>query len=111
MTSNLLFGDRTLGVSVCSKECEQEYLGSLSSEDETRVLKRLDRRIETVKFQERICWATAILGVFALTVGFFLKDTNVFLAATVPMTVGAFLTRHFEKKNRRLVWMRRHIRI
>jgi hypothetical protein len=111
MTSRLLFSDKILGISVCSTECEQEYLEYLSPKDEDRVLKRLDKRIETAKLHERTCWATAGLGIFALAIGFFVKNATVFLAAVFPITIGAFLTRHFEQKTRKLMRVRKRIRI
>jgi hypothetical protein len=111
MTSRLLFADKILDISVCSKECEQEYLESLCPDDESRVLKRLDRRVETAKLHERMCWATAGLGVCALAIGFLMKNATVFLAAVFPMTIGALLTRHFEQKTRKLMKVRKRIRI
>jgi len=111
MTSRLLFGDEILGISMCSIECEQEYLKSLNPKDEERVLTRLDKRIETAKLRERMCWATAGLGTLAFAIGFFVKSATVFLAAVFPITIGAFLTRHFEQKTRKLMRVRKRIRI
>jgi hypothetical protein len=111
MTSRLLFKDKILSIPICSAECEHGYLESLSPKDEDRVLKRLDERIETAKLHDRMCWATACLGVIVLAVGFFAKNVSVFLAAVLPIAVGAFLTRHFEQKTRKLARLRKRIRI
>jgi hypothetical protein len=111
MTSRLLFRDKILNTPICSAECERGYLESLSPEDEDRVLKRLDKRIETAKLHDRMCWTTAGLGVIVLAAGFFAKNVSVFLAAVFLMTVGAFLTRHFEQKTRKLTRLRKRIRI
>jgi hypothetical protein len=111
MTSRLLFGDRILGISVCSIECEQEYLESLNPQNEDRVLTRLDKRIETAKLLERMCWAMAGLGTIALATGCFVKNATLFLAAAFPITIGAFLTRYFEQKTRKLMRVRKRIRI
>jgi hypothetical protein len=111
MTSGLLFRDKMLNTPICSAACEHMYLESLSREDEDRVLKRLDERIETAKLQDRMCWATAGLGVVVLAASFFAKNVSMFLAAVLLMTVGAFLTRHLEQKTRRLTRLRKCIRI
>jgi hypothetical protein len=111
MTSRLLFRDKILNIPICSAECEHGYLESLSPKDEDTVLKRLDKRIETAKLHDRMCWATAGFGVIVLAVGFFAKNVSVFLAAIFPLAVGAFLTRHFEQKTRKLTRLRKRIRI
>ena len=111
MTSKLLFRDNILNIPICSSECEHGYLESLTPQGEDRVLKRLDRRIVTTKLHDRMCWATAGLGAITLAVGFFAKNVTVFLAAVFPIAVGAFLTRHFEQKTRKLTRLRKRIRI
>jgi HAMP domain-containing protein len=58
-----------------------------------------------------MCWATAGFGVIVFAVGFFAKNVSVFLAAVLPIAVGAFLTRHFEQKTRKLTRLRKRIRI
>jgi hypothetical protein len=111
MTSRLLFRDGILNMPICSVECENGYLESLSPHDEDRVLKRLDKRIETAELHDRMCWATAGLGVIALAIGFFAKNVTVFLAAVFPIAVGAFLTRRFEQRTRKLTRLRKRIRV
>ena len=111
MTSKFLFKDRVLNTPICSRECEHDYLESLNPKEEDRVLKHLDKRIDSVKLHNRICWATAGLGVIALAIGFFAKNVIIFLAAVFPIALAAFLTRHFEQKTRKLTRLRKSIRI
>jgi len=111
MTSKLLFRDKILNTPICSAECEHGYLESLSPQDEDTVLKRLDKRIATAKLHDRMCWATAGLGTITLAVGFFAKNVTVFFAGVFPIAAGAFLTRHFEQKTRKLTRLRKRIRV
>jgi hypothetical protein len=111
MTPRLLFRDKILNIPICSADCEHGYLESLNPNDEDMVLKRLDKRVETAKLHDRMCWATAGLGVVALAIGFFAKNVTVFLAAVFPIAVGAFLTRRFEQRTRKLTRLRKRIRV
>jgi len=111
MTSKLLFRDKILNIPICSTDCEHGYLESLSPNDEDRVLKRLDKRIEIATLHDRMCWATAGLGVIVLAIGFYAKNVTVFLAAVFPLAIGTFLTRHFEQKTRKLAVLRKRIRV
>lgn len=100
-----------LNIPICSADCEHGYLESLSPNGEDKVLNRLDKRIETAKLHDRMCWATAGLGMIALAVGFYAKNVTVFLAAVFPIAIGAFLTRYFEQKTRKLTKLRKRIRV
>jgi hypothetical protein len=110
-TRKFLLNDVTLGIPVCSYECEHKYLDALSSKEEAKLLGRLDNRITETKHRLKLCWTIAGTGVMIILLGFLAKTAAVFIAGALLATVCAFSTRYFEENKVRLTQTRKRIRV
>jgi hypothetical protein len=110
-TPNLLFDDKSLGVSICSGKCEHQYVQTCNLSEETNMLRCLDLKIEKARRDEIVGWATAGAGVILAAVGFFATNALAFLIGVVSMAVGASSTRIFEDKREKLTKKRKRILI
>jgi len=110
-TRKLLFGDKTLGVSICSGKCEHQYIQACTLSEEDDMLRCLDQKIETARRNGIIGWATAGAGLLLVALGFFATDALVFFIGIVPMVIGSSSTRVFEERKEKLDKTRKRIRI
>lgn len=111
LTPKLLFGDKRLGVSICSGKCEHQYVQTCNLSEETNLLCCLDLKIQKARKDEIVGWATAGAGVILVAVGFFATNALVFMVGVVSMAVGALSTRIFEEKREKLIKKRKRILI
>jgi len=113
MTARFLFNDRNLGIAVCSKRCEYEYISTLApnAREQTSVLRFLDGKIEETKRREKIGWTLAGLGLLIVAFGFFMADVVFFVGGIFPLTGGALSTSHFEDMRNKLIRIRKRIAI
>jgi hypothetical protein len=91
-----LFDDAKLCIPICSYECKNRYLDSLSEKEEVSLLRRLDERIEKAKSNLKMSWAAAGAGVLTLVISLLARNVTIFLSGAFVATTSAFLTRHFE---------------
>jgi len=112
-TTKLLFNDKMLGIPVCSRKCEYEYLNTLTNNkrEQINMLRYLDGEIEKNKQHEKIGWTVAGFGLLITVIGFFIADVIIFVAGVCPLTCGALSTRHFEDKRYKLTKLRKRIAI
>lgn len=113
MTKNLLFGDKNLGIAVCSRKCEHEYLEKLiAGSAEHRVLvEHLDRKIASYGTRNRIGWGFSAAGTVFILSAVFLRDVNLFLAGIIIASISGVATRHFEDTAKKLTIQRKRLAI
>jgi len=113
ITARLLFNDKGLGVPICSRKCEYEYLNTLTlnMREQTNILCYLDDKIEATKRHEKIGWVTAGFGLLIVAIGLLSTNAAMFFVGVFPLTCGALSTTHFEDKRNKLVRMRKRILI
>jgi hypothetical protein len=111
LTRRFLFSDNKLGIPICSYECENRYLDTLSYKDEAKLLTYFDNRIAEAKHRLRLSWYAAAVGVFVILLGFLTTTGEVFIVGASVASVSAFLTRYFEDKNVKLTWTRKRVRV
>jgi len=112
-TGKFLFGDRGLGVRVCSKKCMYAYLNDLShdSREQLAVLRFLDESILACKRYNKLGWVVSGLGVVPLVLAFVFASAFLFIFGAVVVTVGSFWTRYFENRIYELTKTRKRIEI
>jgi hypothetical protein len=110
-SKNFLFKDKTLGVAICSKKCEHEYLKELSpgATEHTNVVQYLDYRITEYKKRNKIGWGVSGVGVLLWLPAFLIPDVNAFIAGTIIAALGALATRHYEDTIRKLTIQRKKL--
>ena len=113
MTKQFLFKDKTLGIHVCSKKCEHEYLKNLATGTMQHgiVLRYLDNKIAAFGTRNKIGWGSSAVGAILLVGGFVVRDVNLFLAGVIVASISALATRHFEDKMKKLVIQRKRLAI
>jgi hypothetical protein len=113
ITSHLLFKDKILGIPVCSKKCEYQYINNLSPDmkQQIDVIRYLDEKIEETKKSNRIVWMICGLGAVVIVISLVAVNAIVFFAANAMIVVGALLTRYFEDKIQKLTKLRKRILI
>jgi hypothetical protein len=111
LTRRFLFNDSRLGIPICSYECENRYLNTLSNKDEAKLLTHFDNKIAEAKHRLRLCWYAAAVGVFVILLGFLTTSAAVFIAGASVATGSAFLTRYYEDKNVKLMRTRKRVRV
>jgi len=113
LSRKFLFKNDKLGIPICSKKCEYQYLKNLSSTapEHALIVEYLDRRITEYRKRNRICWAVTVIGVLFLLLGFLVPDVNVFIAGGVIVFVGPVATRHFEDTIRKITIQRKRLAI
>jgi hypothetical protein len=112
-TKNFLFKDRKLGIQVCSKKCEYEYLKNLvpSTKEHAAVVYYLDDKIKDYKMRNKIGWGISGAGVILLLAAFLLPEVNLFLAGIIVAFMSGLATRHYEDKMRKLTVQRKRLAI
>lgn len=112
-TKNFLFKDRKLGIHVCSKKCEYEYLKNLApnTREHTAIVSYLDDKIKDYKMRNRIGWAISGAGVILLLAAFLLPDVNLFFTGIIVAFMSGLATRHYEDKMRKLTIQRKKLAI
>jgi len=110
-TIKFLFDDSKLRIPICSYECEQRYLDTLSYKEKAKLLSHSDNRIAKTKHDLRLCWAVAGIGALVMLAGFLTKAVAIFIAGTSLATACAFLTRYLEEKIMKLTQNRKRISV
>lgn len=111
MTAKFLFKDKRLGIPICSRRCEYEYVNALTPniEEQRIILRYIDDKIKTTKQYGRIMWLIAGFGLLVFIIGFWLADATIMVAGVFPLTCGALSTSHFESKGNKLMRLRKRI--
>jgi len=112
-SKSFLFKDKQLGIPICSRKCEYEYLKNLSSgaAEHAMVVQYLDGKIKNYKKRNRIGWALSGTGVLLLLLGFLVPDMILFIAGVIVASLSALTTRHFEDTIRKLTIKRKRLAI
>jgi len=110
-TAGFLFNDKWLGIPLCSKKCENEYLSTLTPVKKEQIdkLRHINDLIDTGKRHETICWTIAGLGLLMIATAFLLTETTLFLVGIIPLTCGAISISYFEKQLIQLTNQKRQI--
>ena len=113
MTTKFLFKDKALGIPICSRKCEYEYIDSLTSEDREQplVLRYLDRKIEATRRINRLGWGTSGVGIVLIVIAFILAEPLSFIVGNVLVICGTLSTRYFEDRIFKLTKLRKRIEI
>jgi len=112
-TKNFLFKDKKLGIHVCSKKCEYDYLKNLVSntKEHAAIVHYLDDKIKNYRMRNKIGWAVSGAGIIFLLAAFLLPDVNLFFAGIIVAFVSALATRQYEDKMRKLTVQRKKLAI
>ena len=113
ITTRFLFGDEMLGIPICSKKCEYEYLENLTYEDKEQisVVHHLDGKIAETKKRNKMGWGLSGFGAVLVIIGFVIADALIFLGGSVIVVFGTLSTRHFEDKIDKLTRLRKRIAV
>lgn len=108
-----MFKDKALGVHICSKKCEHEYLKNLShgTSEHTNIVQYLDRRIAEYRKRNKILWGLSAAGILLLLFGFLIPEVTVFIAGNIIAVLGALGTRNCEHKIGKLTIQRKRLAI
>jgi hypothetical protein len=111
MTDKLLFKDKMLGVSLCSRKCEYRYLQNLTPnmKEQIDVVRVLDELIEKSKKFNKTMWGIAAVGLIPILIGFLLANLWVFLIGVAVVSVAALMTRDFDDRIEKLIKQRKRI--
>lgn len=111
MTASLLFKDKLLGIHICSKKCEYDYINKLSPEfkEQMDAVHSLDNKIEESKRRNRILWGTSGLGLILVATAFVTANATFFIGGALIAVIGAFSTRYYEDKMYQLRKLRKSI--
>ena len=112
-SKSFLFRDKELGIPICSRKCEYEYLKNLSSgtPEHAKLVQFLDNRIRKYKQRNRIGWGLSGTGALLLLLGFLMPDVYMFIAGVIIVFLSALTTRHFEDVMRKLTIKRKKLAI
>ena len=112
-TTGFLFNDKWLGIPLCSKKCENEYLNTLTpvKKEQMDKLRHIYDLIDIVKRHEVVCWTIAGLGLLTIAAAFLLTDATLFLVGVLPLTCGAISLSYFEKQLSYLTSQKRRIAV
>jgi len=112
-SKSFLFKDKELGIPICSRKCEYDYLKNLSpgATEHTMVVQYLDSKIKKYKKRNRIGWGLSGAGVLLLLLGFLIPDVSTFIAGGIIASLSALTTRHFEDTVRKLTITRKRLAI
>jgi len=113
MTSKFLFKDKALGIPICSRKCEYEYVDSLTSEDREQpiVLRYLDRKIDAARRINRLGWGVSGVGIVLIIFAFIIADPLSFIVGNVLVICGTLSTRYIEGRIFKLAKLRKRIEI
>jgi hypothetical protein len=113
MTDNLLFKDRILGISLCSRKCEYRYFQNLTPnmKEQIDVVRVLDELIEKSKKFNKTMWGIAGVGLIPILIGIWLANPVIFLIGVVVVSVAALMTRDFDERIQKLIKQRKRILI
>jgi hypothetical protein len=112
-SKSFLFKDKELGISICSRKCEYEYLKNLSpgAPEHAMVVQYLDNKIRKYKKRNRIGWGFSGAGVLIVLLGFLIPDVSTFIAGGIIAFLSPVTTRHFEDTMRKLTITRKRLAI
>jgi hypothetical protein len=112
-SKSYLFKNKDLGIPICSRKCEHDYLKNLSpgATEHTMVVQYLDNKIKKYKKRNRIGWGLSGAGVLLLLLGFLIPDLSTFIAGTIIASLSALTTRHFEDTVRKMIITRKRLAI
>ena len=110
-TTGLLFNDSWLSIPLCSKKCENEYLGTLSPfrKEQIDKIQHINDLINITKRLATVCWIIAGLGLLITVAGFFMAQAALFLGGAIPLACGAISSGHFERRLSQLRIQKRQI--
>jgi len=111
ITMRFLFRDEILGIPLCSKKCEYEYLKKLTPDvkEQMIIVRYLDKKIEETKKRNKIGWVASGFGLILIIIGFLRADAILFIVGNVTVIFATLLTRHFEDKIGKLTKERKRI--
>ena len=111
ITHRFLFKDKMLGVPICSRKCEYEYLKNLTPDikEQMNMVRYLDEKIKEIKKHNKVGWVISGFGLVLIVVGFLIPDTMLFFVGNFIVIFGALSTRHFEDKIDKLTRLRKRI--
>ena len=111
MTLRFLFKDKMLGIPMCSKKCEYEYLKNLTPDmkEQMTIVRYMDEKIEETKKRNKIGWVISGLGLALIVTGFLVVDATVFIAGNLVVVSGTLSTKHYEDKINKLMKLRKRI--
>jgi hypothetical protein len=112
-SKGFLFKDKGLGIPICSRKCEYEYLKNLSpsATEHTVVVQYLDNKIRKYKKRNKIGWGLSGAGALLLLLGFLIPDVTTFIGGAITAFLSALTTRHFEDTVRKLTLKRKRLAI
>jgi len=112
-TKNFLFKDRKLGIPICSKKCEHEYVKNLApnTKEHAAVVYYLDNKIKDYRRRNKIGWGISGAGVLLLLAAFLLPEVNLFFAGIIVAAMSGLATRHYEDMMRKLTVQRKRLAI
>jgi len=112
-SKSFLFKNKELGIPICSRKCEHDYLKNLSAgaTEHTMVVQYLDSKIKKYRKCNKIGWGLSGAGVLLLLLGFLIPDVGTFIAGGVTVFLSALTTRHFEDTMRKLIITRKRLAI
>lgn len=113
MTTEFLFKDKILGISICSKVCEYKYMEKLTPNDKTQmdIIRCLDERIVANKKRNRIGWCISGFGAMLIGGGLIIANVTLFIAGNAIVLFGTLSTRHFGDEIDKLMRLRKRITI
>jgi hypothetical protein len=109
----LLFRDKKLGIPICSKKCEHDYLKNLSprAAEHAVIVQYLDNKIVAFKKRNTIGWGFSGSGVFLLLLALLIRDVNIFIVGIILASLSALATRQFEDEMKKLTAQRKRLAI
>jgi hypothetical protein len=112
-SKKLLFKDKKLGIPICSKKCEHEYLKNLSpgATGHTMIVRYLDKKIREYKKRNRIGWGLAGSGAILMLLALLIRDVNIFIAGCIIASLSALATRQYEDGIKKLTTQRKRLAI
>ncbi|MEM3823587.1 MAG: hypothetical protein QXH87_01495 [Candidatus Bathyarchaeia archaeon] len=113
MTTEFLFKDKMLGIPICSKKCEHQYIENLTPNDRTQmdIIRCIDKKIATNKKHNRIGWYISGFGALLIGGSLIIANAILFIAGNTVVVLGTLSTRHFQDKVDKLMKLRKRIAI
>jgi hypothetical protein len=111
MTGRFLFKDKMLGISLCSRKCEYQYLQNLTPDrkEQIDIVRVLDELIEKSKKFNKTMWTVAGAGLIPVFIGIWLANPATFLIGIAVVSVSALMTKDFDERIEKLMKQRKRI--
>jgi hypothetical protein len=112
-SKSFLFKDKQLGIPICSRKCEYDYLKNLSpgATEHTMVVQYLDSKIRKYRNRNRAGWGLSGAGALLMLLGFLIHDVSTFISGVIIAFLSALTTRHFENTLRKMTITRKKLAI